>query len=64
MFQTFVYSTVGGHRWDHLAINSTTAVATEVRVNPALHATAVVEFIKELVSGKNSHEGVPIGNSF
>ena len=53
-----------GYKFNHLAINSTTAVATEVSVNPALHATAVVEFIIELVSGKNSHEGVPIGNSF
>ena len=30
---------------DHLAINSTTAVADEVKVNPALPATAVVEFM-------------------
>ena len=28
-----------------LAINSTTAVAAEARVNPALPATAVVEFM-------------------
>ena len=30
---------------DHLAINSTTAVAAEARVNPALLATTVVEFM-------------------
>jgi len=38
-------NTVGGHKLDHLAINSTTAVAAEVRVNPALPATAVVELV-------------------
>ena len=36
---------VGGRRLDHLAINSTTAVAADARVNPALPATAVVEFM-------------------
>ena len=30
---------------DHLAINSTTAVAAEARVTPALPATEVVEFM-------------------
>ena len=30
---------------DHLAINSTTAVAAEGRVTPALPATAVIEFM-------------------
>ena len=38
-------TTVGGHKLDQLAINSTTAVAAEVRVNSALPATAVVEFM-------------------
>ena len=38
-------STVCGHKLDHLAINSTTAVAAEARVNPALPATTVVEFM-------------------
>ena len=36
---------LGGHKLDPLAINSTTAVAAEARVNPALPATAVVEFM-------------------
>ena len=34
-----------GYKVNHLAINSTTAVAAEARVNPALPATAVVEFM-------------------
>ena len=38
-------TTVGGHKLDQLAINSTTAVAAEVRVNSAFPATAVVEFM-------------------
>ena len=33
------------HKLEHLAINSTTAVAGEVRVSPALPATTVVEFM-------------------
>ena len=37
--------TVGGHKLDHLAINSTTAVAAEAMVNLALLATTVVEFM-------------------
>ena len=37
--------TVDGHKLDHLVINSTTAVAAKVRVNPALPATVVVEFM-------------------
>ena len=37
--------TIGGHKLDHLAINSTRVVAAEVRVNPAYPATAVVEFM-------------------
>ena len=37
--------TVGGHKLNNLVINSTTAVAAKVRVNPALPATAVVEFM-------------------
>ena len=37
--------TVSGHKLDNLAINSTTAVAAEARVNLALPATAVVEFM-------------------
>ena len=36
----FEKSTIGGHKLDHLVIHSTTAVAAEVRVNPALPATA------------------------
>ena len=36
---------VRGYKFNHLAINSTTTVATEPRVNPALPATAVVEFM-------------------
>ena len=35
--------TVGGYIFNHLAINSTTALAAEARVNPALPATSVVE---------------------
>ena len=38
-------NTVGGHKLDHLAINSTTAVAVEARVTPTLPATVVVEFM-------------------
>ena len=38
-------TTIGGHKLDHLAIKPTTAVAAEARVNPALPATAVVEFV-------------------
>ena len=38
-------STVRGYKFNHLATNSTTAVAAEARVNPALPATAVVEFM-------------------
>ena len=34
-----------GHKLDHLALNSTTAVAVEARVTPALPATVVVEFM-------------------
>ena len=34
-----------GYKVNHLAINSTTAVAAEARVNPVLPATAVVEFM-------------------
>ena len=34
-----------GYKFNHLAVNSTTAVASEARVNPVLHATAVVEFM-------------------
>ena len=37
--------TVGGHKLDHMAINSTTDVVAESRVNPALPATAEIEFI-------------------
>ena len=37
--------TVGGHKLDHLAINSTTGMAAKARVNPALPATAAVEFM-------------------
>ena len=37
--------TVGGHKLDNLVINSTVAVAAKVRVNPALPAKAVVEFM-------------------
>ena len=33
-----------GYKFNHLAINSNTAVAAEARVNPALPATAVVEY--------------------
>ena len=33
-----------GYKFNHLATNSTVAVAAEARVNPALPATAVVEF--------------------
>ena len=39
------HTTVGGHKLDHLALNSATAVAAEARVNPALPSTAVVEFV-------------------
>jgi len=35
---------VRGYKFNHLATNSTVAVAAEARVNPALPATAVVEF--------------------
>ena len=41
----FILRTVGGHELDHLAINSTTAMAAEARVNPALPVTAVVKFM-------------------
>ena len=41
----YLWNTVSGHKLDHLAKNSTTAVAAEARVNPALPATAVVEFM-------------------
>ena len=41
----FILRTVGGHELDHLAINSTTAMAAEARVNPALPSTAMVEFV-------------------
>ena len=34
---------------DHLAINSTTAVAAEARVNPAFPATAAVELYGQVV---------------
>jgi len=34
---------VGGYIFNHLAINSTIALAAESRVNPALPATSVVE---------------------
>ena len=37
--------TVGGYKLDHLIINTSTAVAAEARVNPALPATAVVEIM-------------------
>ena len=37
--------TVGGHKLDRLVKNSTTAVAAKVRVNPALPATPVAEFV-------------------
>ena len=40
-----VEATVGGYKLNHLTINSTTAVAADARVNPALPATAVVEFM-------------------
>ena len=42
---TFIFDAVRGYKFKHLAINSTTAVAAEVRVNPSLPATAVVEFM-------------------
>ena len=42
--------TVGGHKLDHLAINSTTAVAAEANLNPALPATAAVEFMAKLLN--------------
>ena len=38
------HGTVVGHKFDHLAINSTTAVAAKVGVNLDVPATAVVEF--------------------
>ena len=46
-------STVGGHKLNHLAINSTTTVATEARANPALPATAVVGFVS--AHGTSTH---------
>ena len=42
---TLLVTTVDGYKLDHVAVNSTMAVAAEVRVNPALPATAVVEFM-------------------
>ena len=42
----WTFCTVRGYKFNHLAINSTTAVATEARVNPALPATAVVKMAK------------------
>ena len=36
--------TMRGHKLDHSAFNSTICVAAEAKVNPALPATAVVEF--------------------
>ena len=48
-FKSIVWSkkvnTVGRHKLDHLAINSTTAVAAEAGVTPVLPATAVVDFM-------------------
>ena len=40
-----VACTVNGYKFNHLPINSITAVAAEARVNPALPSTAVVEFM-------------------
>ena len=37
-----------GHKLDHLASNSTTAVADEARVNPVLATTVVIEFKAKL----------------
>ena len=48
-FKSIVWSkkvnTIAGHKFDHLAINSTTRVAAEAGVTPVLPATAVVEFM-------------------
>ena len=45
MLLVITTTAVGRHKLDHLAIHSTTAVAAEARVNPALSAIAVVEIM-------------------
>ena len=47
---SIILCTLGGHKLDRLAINSTTAMAAEARVTPALPATAVVEFMAKWLS--------------
>jgi len=43
--QAVFATTVSQYKFKHLAIVSTIAVAAKARVNPALPATAVVEFM-------------------